>query len=298
MEKSLTTQQQNVLDYVKLIIKNRGEPPKIREIAKHLGLNSPGNVHRILVELEKKGHIDLRRTTTIVELPANRDGIKGGKLTQIQAEIYDSVVSRIGSGKGAPSIRMIRHELLEQHKFEKLAVRQVDDALKELERQKRIVLTPKQSHSVALITSSVSTLYPVVVDGVPCPAASFLQPIKGTARVISLPLAELMHRFVGLGVFGVELLDNRQLQQFSKGDYILFEKNSEPDPGGIVAFEYSAKIAVRNFYSIDSNTVRLSFKSSINHDRTALNGTEDIIAPRHEIIFLGVAVAVIMRTLQ
>lgn len=54
---SLTSRQQDVLDYVKSYIVSHGYPPTVREIGSALGINSPATIHAHLKNLEKKGII-------------------------------------------------------------------------------------------------------------------------------------------------------------------------------------------------------------------------------------------------
>ena len=56
MEK-LTKRQNDILDYIKLYIKNHGYPPSLRDIGKGIGLSSPATVHAHLNTLIKKGYI-------------------------------------------------------------------------------------------------------------------------------------------------------------------------------------------------------------------------------------------------
>lgn len=54
---SLTSRQQDVLDFVKSYIVSHGYPPTVREIGTALGINSPATIHAHLKNLEKKGII-------------------------------------------------------------------------------------------------------------------------------------------------------------------------------------------------------------------------------------------------
>ena len=52
----LTDRQQQVLDYIKQTVNDRGYPPSVREIGDAVGLSSPSTVHSHLNSLVKGGH--------------------------------------------------------------------------------------------------------------------------------------------------------------------------------------------------------------------------------------------------
>jgi repressor LexA len=53
----LTDRQQQVLDYIKKTVDNRGYPPSVREIGDAVGLSSPSSVHAQLNSLVEAGKI-------------------------------------------------------------------------------------------------------------------------------------------------------------------------------------------------------------------------------------------------
>ncbi len=53
----ITTKQQQILDYIKQEILNRGYPPTVREICETVNLKSTSSVHSHLETLEKNGYI-------------------------------------------------------------------------------------------------------------------------------------------------------------------------------------------------------------------------------------------------
>ena len=55
-----TKRQKEVLEFIKEFYARESMPPTVREICGHLGLKSPGGVHRILKELESKGLLSSR----------------------------------------------------------------------------------------------------------------------------------------------------------------------------------------------------------------------------------------------
>lgn len=62
MSERLTKQQEKILDFIKLEVKDKGYPPSVREICDGVGLKSTSTVHGHLTRLEKKGFI--RRDST------------------------------------------------------------------------------------------------------------------------------------------------------------------------------------------------------------------------------------------
>ena len=57
MTSDLTERQKSVLDFIISFQKAHRMSPTVREIAAHLGLNSPGGIHRILTILKDKGYV-------------------------------------------------------------------------------------------------------------------------------------------------------------------------------------------------------------------------------------------------
>lgn len=70
----LTERQQQVLDYIRDIVADRGYPPSVREIGEAVGLSSPSSVHAQLNSLVQAGAIkkdpSKPRAIVIVEEPA------------------------------------------------------------------------------------------------------------------------------------------------------------------------------------------------------------------------------------
>jgi repressor LexA len=58
----ISTRQQEILDYIRDTVADRGYPPSVREIGEAVGLSSPSTVHSHLSTLEATGH--LRRDPT------------------------------------------------------------------------------------------------------------------------------------------------------------------------------------------------------------------------------------------
>lgn len=59
---ALSDRQRQVLDYIKVMVAQRGYPPSVREIGEAIGLSSPSTVHSHLSTLVKAGY--LRRDPT------------------------------------------------------------------------------------------------------------------------------------------------------------------------------------------------------------------------------------------
>jgi repressor LexA len=57
MTSDLTPRQKSVLDFIISHLQEHQIAPSVREIAAHLGLSSPGGIHRILNLLKNKGYI-------------------------------------------------------------------------------------------------------------------------------------------------------------------------------------------------------------------------------------------------
>ena len=65
----ITPKQQEILDYIKNEILNRGFPPAVREICEAVNLKSTSSVHSHLEALEKNGYIRRDATKHIPVLP-------------------------------------------------------------------------------------------------------------------------------------------------------------------------------------------------------------------------------------
>lgn len=62
MGTDISNRQQEILDYIRDTVADRGYPPSVREIGEAVGLSSPSTVHSHLSTLEATGH--LRRDPT------------------------------------------------------------------------------------------------------------------------------------------------------------------------------------------------------------------------------------------
>jgi repressor LexA len=56
----MTPKQKLVLDFIELYIKMKGYAPSYINIAQGIGLRSKSNIHRLIHELRKEGHLEVR----------------------------------------------------------------------------------------------------------------------------------------------------------------------------------------------------------------------------------------------
>ena len=56
----MTPKQKLVLDFIELYIKMKGYAPSYINIAQGLGMSSKSNIHRLVHELRKEGHLDIK----------------------------------------------------------------------------------------------------------------------------------------------------------------------------------------------------------------------------------------------
>lgn len=137
----LTARQQQVLEYIRKSIAQRGYPPTLREIGAHMGIRSTNGVNDHLRALERKGYLtreDMKsraikpRDNSIssklrrpVELPAN-DGsllevpvlgrVAAGEPIFAEENVTDTLrvdVSLIGSGNDVFALRVTGDSMIE-----------------------------------------------------------------------------------------------------------------------------------------------------------------------------------------
>jgi len=67
----VTSRQKLVLEFIQTYIKMKGFAPSMQDIATGLGLKSRSNIHRVIHDLRRKGHLRLNpnkvRTVKIVD---------------------------------------------------------------------------------------------------------------------------------------------------------------------------------------------------------------------------------------
>lgn len=78
MEHTLTNKQEQILEYIKQVLRAKGYPPSVREICTAVDLSSTSTVHSHLNTLEKKGYIkrDPTKPRTIEVIDEAHDWLK------------------------------------------------------------------------------------------------------------------------------------------------------------------------------------------------------------------------------
>ncbi len=90
----LSAKQQQILDYMKAEVREKGYPPSVREICQAVGLKSTSTVHGHLARLEKKGFI--RRNPTKPRAIEILDG--SSNTTQTREMVQVPIVGNITAG--------------------------------------------------------------------------------------------------------------------------------------------------------------------------------------------------------
>lgn len=90
----LSAKQQQILDYMKAEVREKGYPPSVREICQAVGLKSTSTVHGHLARLEKKGLI--RRNPTKPRAIEILDGTSN--LAQTRELVQVPIVGNITAG--------------------------------------------------------------------------------------------------------------------------------------------------------------------------------------------------------
>ncbi len=92
----LSTRQQQVLDFLRATVAERGYPPSVREIGEALGLSSPSTVHSHLSALVKAGYIrkdpSKPRAIEILDQPATQAPTPDHRIREVP------LVGRIAAG--------------------------------------------------------------------------------------------------------------------------------------------------------------------------------------------------------
>lgn len=90
----LSAKQQQILDYMKAEVREKGYPPSVREICQAVGLKSTSTVHGHLARLEKKGLI--RRNPTKPRAIEILDG--SSNIAQTREMVQVPIVGNITAG--------------------------------------------------------------------------------------------------------------------------------------------------------------------------------------------------------
>lgn len=96
----LSERQQQVLDYIRSMVADRGYPPSVREIGEALGLSSPSTVHSHLSSLVKFGYIRKDPTKPrAIEVLSPTGADKPGQRARDDEHLRDvPLVGRIAAG--------------------------------------------------------------------------------------------------------------------------------------------------------------------------------------------------------
>lgn len=293
MAEPLTRRQQNVLDYVRQSVDILGVTPTLREIAESQNLQSASNIHRILHELEKKGYLQLRSSSYEVRRTDDAEVSTGFTLTSDESRIYDALVRSIGKKGRPPTLREIRDRLGD------ISLRKVQYLLEALEAKNRVILRPSQANGISLVVPDSKSLFPVVVQGVPCDASNFLSSERTGAKVWSLPLPRLFPSFVEAdiaGVFGVTLLDNRALEGYSAGDTLIASRSRKPKRGDIVVAKYHERVIARRYRSYRSVVTLSAHEYGAGRKlKPSSSAAADIRVESSEVEILGVVFTALAR---
>ena len=109
MEK-LTKRQQDILDFIKLKVQEKGYPPSVREIGQAVGLASSSTVHGHLSRLEEKGYIrrDPTKPRAIEILGEDRMD------TETQSVIQVPIVGKVTAGLPITAVESVENTSLFQ----------------------------------------------------------------------------------------------------------------------------------------------------------------------------------------
>ncbi|HPF43980.1 MAG TPA: transcriptional repressor LexA [Syntrophomonadaceae bacterium] len=91
---TLTSRQQQILDFIKKQLKESGYPPSVREIGQAVGLKSSSTVHAHLVHLENMGLLkkDPSKPRTLIPIEEQPD------LSMVSDTVYLPVVGAVAAG--------------------------------------------------------------------------------------------------------------------------------------------------------------------------------------------------------
>lgn len=101
---NISSKQQEILDYIKSEIINRGYPPTVRDICEAVGLKSTSSVHAHLATLEREGYIIRDKTKPrAIE-------IVDDSFNQTRCEIVNiPVVGRVAAGEPILAVQNIEN---------------------------------------------------------------------------------------------------------------------------------------------------------------------------------------------
>ncbi|MFA9557990.1 transcriptional repressor LexA [Evansella sp. AB-rgal1] len=100
---NLSKRQQDILDFIKREVKDKGYPPSVREIGEAVGLASSSTVHGHLSRLEKKGLI--RRDPTKPRAIEVR-GVPSSNISETPS-IYVPIIGKVTAGSPITAIENV-----------------------------------------------------------------------------------------------------------------------------------------------------------------------------------------------
>lgn len=112
MPGKISAKQQQILDYIKEEILEKGYPPTVREICEKVGLRSTSSVHSHLNTLEENGYI--RRDPTkprAIEIMDDEFGLTRREMTNIP------VIGRVAAGEPLLAVENIKNYFSLQTEF-------------------------------------------------------------------------------------------------------------------------------------------------------------------------------------
>ncbi len=114
MTQGLTRKQKEILDFIRMRIREQGYPPTVREIGEALGLSSSSTVHSHIAALEAKGYIkrsgsSARALTLVDEL--NEDSTSSGTEDE---ELYRNMVALPLVGRVAAGAPILAEQNIEE----------------------------------------------------------------------------------------------------------------------------------------------------------------------------------------
>lgn len=306
--KPLTAREKDVLDVMTKYIEQYNMQPTIREIARELGMSSPGNIHRIISNLKKKDYLDFGEKWHIgYPLLGAQSNVSGAAspedsqafLNEEERKVLDEII-RVKTETGvAPTIR----ELVNAVGIPGTGA--IHRVLRSLEAKHYLELYPQEESGIALVPPK-QDLYPVIVGRVPSSEKDFnIDQWNGVGRpnVIWLTLRYILEPFHAASaeqICIVEILDDSMVaEDIWKSDLVLVDRRKVAVDGDIVLASFQERVVLR-ILSLSSRRDLLVLKPATDYkDRTGkVNRFEEVVAKPEEIKIMGVAVGLVRRNLR
>ena len=93
-KKGLTDRQKQILDFIRISIRDQGFPPSVREIGDAVGLKSSSSVHSHLTALENKGYLS-RSSSSARALVVNEDLLDDDLSVHVDSSIDDDPIDEV-----------------------------------------------------------------------------------------------------------------------------------------------------------------------------------------------------------